>query len=138
MSSEGPFTAAVLLAGACSVVAGAGYAMTPENGPPGARFGAFGDPWVVPAIAAAGLLGGFALIASVAGGRRGRGITVALLVGLAAGCAFGLWLFGRAEPPLPPSWDWIRIPQAAGLAAAAIGIAAARVGRSPGATRSAG
>jgi hypothetical protein len=125
--SGGPFTAASLLAGVCSIVAGAGYALTPETGPAGARFGGFGDPWVVPAIAAAGLVGGFAVIASVAAGpRRGGGLTVALLLGLAAGCAFGLWLFGRADPPLPPSWGWIRIPQAAGLASAALGVGAAR------------
>ncbi|MEX2458827.1 MAG: hypothetical protein WD770_07555 [Actinomycetota bacterium] len=127
MRSGRPFTAASLLAGACSIVAGAGYAMTPETGPAGARFGGFGDPWVVPAVAALGLLGGFAVVASLAaGGGRRRTLTVALLVGLAAGCAFGLWLFGRADPPLPPSWNWIRIPQAVGLAAAVVGVAAAR------------
>ena len=125
--SGGPFTAASLAAGVCSIVAGAGYALTPETGPAGARFGGFGDPWVVPVIATAGLVGGFALIASVAaGGRRGRGLALGLLLGLAAGCAFGLWLFARADPPLPPSWDWVRIPQALGLAAAAIGVATAR------------
>ncbi len=121
-----------LTMGAASIVAGAGYALTPAAGPDRPRFGAFGDPWVEPAAAAGGLLGGLALIAVTiwlvrrlhAGRPAGTAgaVAAALTLGYVAAAKLALWISVRADPPLPPSWGWLRIPLSIGLAGAAAGL----------------
>jgi hypothetical protein len=117
-----------LVMAASSVVTGAGYVLTPPRGHPGIRFGAFGDPRIVPTIAVLGVAGGFALLTVtvwlVLRVRAGappspaREVGVVVVSIFVVGAVIGLWISVRADPPLPPSWDWIRIPQAAGLAGA--------------------
>lgn len=149
MRGDGLVVAGGLTMAAASIVSGAGYALTPATGPPGARFGAFGDPWVEPFAAVAGLLGGATLLVTtvwLAGRLRGGGprgsslaVTSTVVAGFVLAAKVALWLHWRADPSLPPSWDWLRIPLWIGLLGAATWLAgvalvarSGREGRGPG------
>jgi hypothetical protein len=138
MRREGWFVVAggLAMAGA-SIVGGAGYGLTPAEGP--GRFGAFEDQWMESTLIQAGLYGGFVLLFAtlwlaglIRGGRRRRHaivLTGLLNAGYAAAAATGLWISFRADPPLPPSWDWLRLPHAVGLAGFALWAAGAWAAR---------
>jgi hypothetical protein len=138
MGRPGWFVAAGGLAmTAASIVGGAGYGLTPAEG--AGRFGAFEDPWLESTLALNGFFGGMALLFAAlwlaglirTGRRRRHAIVLAGLLNAvyAAAAATGLWISFRADPPLPPSWDWIRIPHAVGLAGFALWVAGAWAAR---------
>jgi hypothetical protein len=128
-----------VLTGVASIVSGTGYLVSPRTGPPGFRFGEFGDPWVIPAAFVGGVVVGLVLLLLSASGasRMARGrpaegavaLSGLLVMGYAAAAALGIWISFRADPPLPPSWDWIRIPQAMGLIGAVVWIVGALFAR---------
>jgi len=138
MGRQGWFVAAGGLAmAAASIIGGAGYGLTPAEG--AGRFGAFGDPWLESTLALGGFFGGMALLFAAlwvaglirTGRRRRHAIVLAglLTAAYAAAAATGLWISFRADPPLPPSWDWIRIPHALGLLGFALWTAGAWAAR---------
>jgi hypothetical protein len=122
---------------AAVIIGGAGYGLTPAEGP--GRFGAFEDEYTVVVAIVGGLIGGMVLLFAtiwvawlIRAGRRRRHAIV--LAGLLNACyayaaAMGLWISFRADPPLPPSWDWVRIPHAVGLAGFALWAAGAWAAR---------
>jgi len=120
--------AGLALAIACLVL-GAGYALTPATGGDGARRFAPWDPALDPWVGLAGVAGGTLIaLTSVALARRlrGRGSSAGVggaatvVAAFAVADALGLWLWATAEPPLPPSWAWLRPVHWAGLALAGV------------------
>ncbi|MCA1727103.1 MAG: hypothetical protein LC722_05465 [Actinobacteria bacterium] len=51
---------------------------------------------------------------------RDWGVGAVLTTLFVAAAAAGIWLWYRADPPLPPSWGWIRIPLTTGLLGAGL------------------